>query len=58
MIKQALEYLSGELASGLSLDISDVTLDNLQKIQEKKAQGLVISLLNVEEKSCQANTSL
>lgn len=56
MIKHALEYISEELAFALGLDISDVILDNIQKIQEKQAQGLVISLLNVEEESTLKNT--
>lgn len=56
MIKRVLEYISEELASGLGLNISEVSLDNLQKIQEKKAQGLVISLLNVEEENTLKNT--
>jgi hypothetical protein len=56
MIKQALEYISEELASGLGLGIEDVSLGNLQKIQEKHEQGLVISLLNVEEESTLKNT--
>lgn len=56
MIKQALEYIGEELASGLGLGIEDVSLGNLQKIQEKQEQGLVISLLNVEEESTLKNT--
>lgn len=56
MIKLALEYIREELAFGLGLDMSDVLLDNLGKIQEKKAQGLVISLLNAEEESTLKNT--
>lgn len=56
MIKQALEYIREELASDLGLGIDEVSLENLQKIQEKKEQGLVISLLNVEEESTLKNT--
>jgi|AntRauTorcE11898_2_1112593.scaffolds.fasta_scaffold10017_3 hypothetical protein len=56
MIKQTLEYLTEELALGLDLDIADVHLDNLKKIQEESAQGLIISLLNVEEESTLKNT--
>lgn len=56
MIKQALEYLTEELAFGLGLNISDVTLDNLKKLQEENAQGLIVSLLNVEEESTLKNS--
>ena len=56
MIKQTLEYLTEELAFGLGLDIADVTLDNLKKLQEDNAQGLIISLLNVEEESTLKNS--
>lgn len=49
MIKRTLEYLTEELAFGLGLDTSDVILDNLKKLQEESAQGIVLSLLNVEE---------
>jgi hypothetical protein len=56
MIKQTLEYLTEELAFGLSLDIADVNLDNLKKLQEDNAQGLIISLLNVEEESTLKNS--
>ncbi len=56
MIKPALEYLIEELASGLGLEVTEVVLDNLQKLQEKKAQGIIISLLNVEEEFALKNT--
>ncbi|MDR9366948.1 MAG: DUF4255 domain-containing protein [Balneolaceae bacterium] len=56
MIKQTLEYLTEELAFGLGLDIADVNLDNLKKLQEENAQGLIISLLNVEEESTLKNS--
>lgn len=56
MIKRTLEYLTEELAFGLELDISDVNLDNLKKIQEDNAQGLIVSLLNVEEESTLKNS--
>ncbi|MDX1636330.1 MAG: DUF4255 domain-containing protein [Balneolaceae bacterium] len=56
MIKQALDYVREELAFGLGLGISDVLIDNISKIQEKKAQGLVISLLNAEEERTLKNT--
>src|SRR6056297_79413 len=56
MIKQTLEYLTEELAFGLGLDIADVNLENLKKFQEENAQGLIISLLNVEEESTLKNS--
>lgn len=56
MIKQTLEYLIEELAFGLGLDISDVVLDNLKAIQEENSQGLILSLLNVEEEGTLKNT--
>lgn len=56
MINRALEYIAEELAFALNLDIADVNVDNLQKIHEKREQGLVISLLNVEEESTLKNT--
>lgn len=56
MIRQTLEYLAEELVLGLELDTSDVTLDNLNTIQEENARGLLISLLNVEEESTLKNT--
>lgn len=55
MIKQTLEYLTEELTFGLGLDSADVNLDNLKKLQEENAQGLIISLLNVEEESTLKN---
>lgn len=56
MIFQALNYITDELAFELGLGTSEVNLANLQKIQEKKDQGLVISLLNVEEEGTLKNT--
>lgn len=56
MIRQTLEYLIEELAFHLGLDIADVSLDNLKKLQEENAQGLIISLLNVEEESTLKNS--
>jgi len=56
MIKQTLEYLTEELAFGLGLDISEVSLDNLKKLNEESAQGLIVSLLNVEEESTLKNS--
>jgi hypothetical protein len=56
MIKRSLEYLTEELAFGLGLDSTDVQLDNLKKLQEENAQGIVISLLNVEEENTLKNT--
>lgn len=56
MIKQALEYITEELAFALGLDISMVSLDSLEKLQKQNDQGLVISLLNVEEESTLRNT--
>lgn len=56
MIKRTLEYLTEELIFGLGLDMADVKLDNLKKIQEDNAQGLIISLLNVEEESTLKNS--
>lgn len=56
MIKQTLEFLTEEVAFGLGLDMSDVSLDNLINLQENNAQGLIISLLNVEEESTLKNS--
>mgnify|MGYP006274276181 CR=1 FL=1 len=56
MIKQTLEFLTEEVAFGLGLDISDVSLDNLINLQENNAQGLIISLLNVEQESTLKNS--
>ena len=56
MIKETLEYLAEELAFGLGLSIADVTLENIKKLQENNAQGLIISLLNVEEESTLKNS--
>ena len=56
MIKRILEYITEELAFGLGLGISDVNLDNLKKIHDDNAQGLIVSLLNVEEESTLKNS--
>lgn len=56
MIKKALEHISEELAFALGLDDSEIHLDSLLKLQEKKEQGLVISLLNVEQEHTLKNT--
>lgn len=56
MIKRALEYIMEELSSGLGLDTSDLTLNNLRTIQDGNSHELVISLLNVEEESTLKNT--
>lgn len=56
MINRTLEYLTEELSAGLELEISDITLDNLKIIQDEGAQGLIMSLLNVEEESTLKNS--
>lgn len=55
MIKRSLEYLSEELASGIGVSESDVTINNLNTLQNDNAQGIVISLLNVEEETTLKN---
>ena len=56
MIKTALEHISEELAFRLGLDISEIHVDSLLKLQNSRDQGLVISLLNVEQESTLKNT--
>lgn len=56
MIKKALEHISEELAFALGLDDSEIHLDSLLKLQEKKEQGLVLSLLNVEQEHTLKNS--
>lgn len=56
MIKRSLEYLSEELASGIGVSESDVTINNLNTLQNDNAQGIIISLLNVEEETTLKNT--
>jgi len=55
MIKRSLEYLSEELASGIGVNESDVTINNLNTLQNENAQGIVVSLLNVEEEATLKN---
>lgn len=56
MIKRTLEYLSEELAFGIGVDESDVKINNLNTLQNEGAQGMVLSLLNVEEETTLRNT--
>jgi len=56
MIKRSLEYLSEELAFGIGVNESDVSINNLNSLQKENAQGIVISLLNVEEETTLKNS--
>jgi hypothetical protein len=56
MIKRSLEYLSEELAFGIGVSESDVSINNLNALQNENAQGIVVSLLNVEEETTLKNT--
>jgi hypothetical protein len=55
MIQTAMEYLADELEAALNLDDETVTVERLQILQEKKGEGIVFSLLNVEEESTLKN---
>jgi len=56
MIYKALDYIKEELAFYIDLDESEISVDSLQKMQKNKGQGLIISLLNVEEEITLKNT--
>jgi len=49
MIYKALDYIKEELAFSIDLNESEISVDNLQKMQKNKGQGLILSLLKVEE---------
>lgn len=58
MIQKALEYLSDELTAALE-DLSEefISVDSLRTLQEKSEQGIIISLINVEEEGTLKNSS-
>lgn len=56
MIEAGLEYLVGETADVLGLAGNEVKVGHLQLLSENRGQGLLISLLNIEEENTLKNS--
>ncbi len=56
MIKAAMEFLSDALKDALELDENVIALESLQILQENEVDGIVFSLLNVEEEPILKNS--
>jgi len=56
MIETAIEFLADSLKNALELDENVISVDTLQVLQDREADGIVVSLLNVEEESTLKNS--
>ncbi len=56
MLKTAMEFLSDTLKYALELDENDISVDSLQVLQEGGIDGILLSLLNIEEESTLKNS--
>jgi hypothetical protein len=55
MVDTALEYLLDQLVDAVGFGEDEISLNSLHILQENKGNGLVLSLLNVEEESTLKN---